>query len=330
MGRADFIVRHDYDKETNNDLAKKIIVALFAKPLQYNKPVKVGMFGDSGEGKSTSYLTILTVILESVGVDVKNVLNETNAYTPLQYMEKLKALLYKKELKKIKVFGIHEARALISSKDWQNFINKAVGTVNAMSRSIKPLSFFIISQFLGDITKEVRKTLNYIIECERPIGQSTRVTIYKVWHDKRDIENIKIKKKKVRGIIVTPNGKRIPFMPSYIEFRLPDPEVLKQFDEQDTMSKKDLVENIIEKAIAQLKAKFDLENSRIAGAVDFYSENPDMLSKIGKLSRGKFKLNDNVKRMHDFSESEIKTFNEMLNAKLKSKKLTREEEEEVE
>lgn len=326
MSRADFIVRHDYQTETENDLVQKILVALFHNPLKYNKPVKVGLFGDSGEGKGTSYLSIATALLNAEGIDIKQYLQEINAYTPMEYMEKLDSLLHEKKLKKVKMFGVHEARVLVSSKDWQNFTTQAVNSVNAMSRSIKPLAFFIVSQFPSDITKDTRKTLNYIIFCDRPIGNSTRIYISKVWHDNRDIENIKIRTRKVRGIIVTPKGRRIPFMPQFIQLRLPEKEVMQQFNRDDTLAKKHLLKNLIEKSIQSMKARFDMENSKVSGAVDFYVKNPDMLSKIGKVSRGRFKINDEVKIMHDFTNEEKKRFGDLLAEKIKKSNLSGEEE----
>lgn len=323
MGRADFIVKHDPKKESDNDLAKKIVVALFCNPMRYKKPVKVGVFGDSGEGKSSAYLSLASVMLEAEGIDIRNpkILNTINAYTPLEYMEKLDKLLSDKEYKKVKMFGVHEARVLVSAKDWQSFTTQAVGNVNAMSRSIKPLAFFIISQFMSDITKDVRKTLNYVIECDRPLGASTRIYIHKIWHDTRDLENTKMRKRRVRGIIVHPNGRRIPFMPNYIELRLPFPEIMKEFDKQDTMAKKSLLKQTIEKTIQAMKAKFDMEDSKVKGASEFYTDNPEMLTKIGKISRGKFKLKEEVKLMHDFTSEEVKRFGELLTEKMKEKRL---------
>jgi hypothetical protein len=318
---ADFIVRHDPKTESNNDLAKKIIVALFGRPLKYNKPVKVGVFGDSGEGKSSSYLTIASVLLEAQGISIKDYLHIINAYTPLQYMEKLDELLHKKEYKLVNIFGVHEARTLVSSKDWQSFTTQAVGHVNAMSRSIKPICFFIISQFFGDITKDVRKTFTYIVQCQRPLGQSTKIYIYKTWHDERDLESIKVRKRRIRGKIVLPNGRRINFVPTYLSLRLPDYSVLKEFDYQDTLAKKHLLKNTMEKYIQAMKSKFDVENAKVEGAVEFYTNNPDFLSRIGKMSRGKFKLRDEVRIMHDFTSQEVENFGVLINERIKNKRL---------
>jgi hypothetical protein len=145
--------------------------------------------------------------------------------------------------------------------------------------------------------------------------------MYKIWHDTRDLENIKFKKRKVRGIIVMPSGRRIPFMPRYIELRLPNKELLKEFDQQDTKAKSGMLKNIIEKYTQQIKAKFDTENSKLIGAIEFYTNNPDMLGKIGRISRGKFKLKDEVKLMHDFTSEEVRSFGELLQEKMKQKGL---------
>lgn len=321
MSRADFIIKHDPKQENDNDLVRKIFYSLFTAPLRYNKPVKVGVFGDSGEGKSSSFLTIASSLIEAEGLKPIDYVDDINVYTPIEYMDKLDKLLHNKELKKVRMIGIHEARVLVSKNDWKGFINKAVGNVNAMSRSIKPMAFFIISQFISDIDKDTRKTLNYIIECDRPIGQSTRIYMYKIWHDTRDLEHIKFKKRKVRGIIVLPNGRRVPFMPRFISLRLPNRELLKEFDKNDTKAKAGMLRNIIEKYTQSIKAKFDMENSKIEGAAEFYSNNPEMLGKIGKISRGKFKIKDEVKLMHDFTSEEVKSFGERLQEKLNKKGL---------
>ena len=93
----DFIVRYDSKTETEQQLVQKIFYNLFARPLKFNKPKVIGIFGKSGEGKSCASLKIYEILAPVLGFDPMTVLEDINVHTPFEYAEKLDRVLYPKK-----------------------------------------------------------------------------------------------------------------------------------------------------------------------------------------------------------------------------------------
>ena len=314
---CDFRIRYVPAKDTQEDLIKKILYVLILKRLKHNKPAVTFVSADSGEGKSLCTIRLEQLLLEMQGLNIKDYLHDINVYTPLQYPQKLDRILTAKELKQVQFICMHEAREVIKSKRWQDFVTQAVADVNAMSRSIKKLGIFIISQFIRDITTDVRYTINYYIKVTRPLGKRARLYIYVVWKDDRDLEQPKLRKRKLKGYLVYPNGKHKEFSPKYLEMRLPDKDIVKEFEEKDKESKLHIVRGKLEKMIKSMEKETDSNQGRVKKTLDFYMNNPDSLKLIGKKRGNKWKLTPKAREMHDFTKEEAASFEHMLNEKLK-------------
>lgn len=327
MTYHDFVIPYDVSKDTQQEVTKKIINSLYVKKLHGKKPVVTFISGDSGEGKSWAALKLMETILELQGVDMAKVNKVVNVHTPLQYPEKLRLLLEPQKfvkdpeelklLKKTNVLCVHEARNLIKSKKWQEFTSQAVADVNAMSRAIKRIAFIIISQFIRDITSDVRYTLNYYCKCSRPINKRTKLYFNIMWKDDRDPHNPKLRYRKLCGYFVKPNNMYKKVFIDYFELDKPKKEITDEFDEDDFQAKGKIIHALMEKMISKLQTEFNYGTKKIDAMVKWYTENPDMLQKIGKTTaRGKWKFKPSVAEMHDLTPTEFKDFVDMMNNNL--------------
>lgn len=322
MPYCDFIVKWDKEKESTDELAKKIIYAVIVRRrLKAHKPAVLFISGDSGEGKSFSVLRLQEILAEAQGLNIHDIINDINVYTPLEYAQKIDALLHDKKLRKVNMLGIHEARELIRAKLWYNFLNQAVSDVNAMSRSIKRLCIFIVSQFIRDISTDIRYTLNFYIKAQRPAYQRTRLYFYVLWKDDSNLEKPMLRKRRLFGYIVSPDGRYRRFVPKYFEVNLPDKRIIQIFEEQDFKSKASIIRKKLDKLIKQMNVDVEAVNAKVDAMVKFYSENTDSLMLIGKRRKTRFVIKPEVKIMHDISDLEFKEFQEKINIALKKKKL---------
>lgn len=315
--KADFVIPFDPDKDTSEDLTDRILYTLFIKRIKGKKPTITFLGADSGEGKSYTYLKLAERLLHLQGVDIRNCLDDVNVYTPVEYPKKIEKLLFDKELKKVNLIGIHEARDVVNAKDYSSFLARSIADINAQSRTVKRLMIFIVSQFIRDITTDIRFTITYYCKIYRPIGKRARLMIYKLWKDDRDLEKPRLKKYKISGFLVYPDGKYRRFTPDYLEIKMPDKEIRDAFEKSDYAAKATIIKRKIDKLVQELSKDIGVENSKVAAMVSFYAKNQDSLSLIGKRYKRGFKLNPNFRDMHDLSKQEVKDFKEGLDVELK-------------
>lgn len=323
---TDFIVKYDPEKDTEDQLGERILYSLYIRRTRGNKPTVTFIGGDSGEGKSYTYLTFYNILCKLQDLNPLYCMDTANVYIPIEYPKKIKRILNVKEFpeyKKLNIFGVHEARTIVKSKRWYEFLPQAIADINAMSRGIKPLMIFIISQFIRDITSDVRYTLTYYITVTRPLGGNKRVRarFSVIWKDDRDLEKPRLRKRRLSGYIVYPDGHRVRFTPRYLELKKPSKELITLFDEQDTEAKLKITNKKIDDLIKSMEKEINISNPKIEAMIKYYTENLDSLKSIGKQKKRGFILNDRVKKMHDLTDLEIKEFQTQLNTSLKDKGL---------
>jgi len=318
---TDFIVKYDPAQDSMVELTKRILYSLFIRRIKANFPVVCFIGGDSGHGKSLGIVKLQEVLLEIQGLKIRDYMKDMNVYTPIEYPEKLSALLNDKRLKKCNIIAMHEAREIIKAKMWQSFLATAVADINAEVRSVKRLIIFICSQFIRDITTDMRYTLTYYITCRRPMGGNRRVRaqISIMWKDDRDLEKPKLRKRRISGYIVYPNGRRRRYNPRYLEIPMPDRDLVKQFEHEDREAKKAILERKIDKLIKEMRLELEEGDTKIDAMVSWYSLNMDRLQLIGKLSRGKWRVNPQIKDIHNLTKAEVNKFQAKLNDALIAK-----------
>lgn len=320
MGHPDYVVHHDFKTESHEELTRKIIYSLIIRRIKNKFPTLIGIFGASGHGKSYATLKLQQILLELQGIDFITNINNMNVYIPIQYSEKLDRIINDKELKKLNILAVHESRTLISSKDWQSFTNRTIADVYNMQRAVKRIVTMLVSQYVKDISKDIRNSLTYYFECKRPnmSGGKTKLYMYRIYQDSRDLENPRIKKARIWGFIVDPKGRYRAHKPSYIELNKPPKEACKLFDEQDYLSKHKIIQRKLKELMDNFKAKLGEESDKIPEMIKFYGNKPENLSLIGKRVRGKWKLNKQFIMMHDLKRDEIKEFELKLDEKLQN------------
>lgn len=321
MAFCDFVVKYDPSKDTPADLTKRVIYSIFIKRLKHKKPCIIFLGGDSGEGKSESSITLQDIALEVQGLDLKDYFSDINVYTPLEYPQKLEALLFDKRLKKVNFITMHEAREIVKAKNWQSFLTQSIADVNAMSRAIKRLGIIIISQFIRDIASDIRYTLNYYIKVTRPKGKLARLYISVLWKDDRDLEKPRLRKRKLSGYLVSPKGRYRRYVPEYLELHRPRKELIDIFEKEDTAAKSAIIKKKMGRLIKEMQEDVGIESDKVNTMVDFYSEHQENLTQLGKRRKGKIKLTEDFKAMHGLDKLEAKRFEERLAEKLKAKGL---------
>lgn len=317
MSLCDFKVHYDPDKDTGETVAKKIIASLIVGRIKHHKPAVLFISGDSGEGKSYSALKLQEWLAEIQKWVLLDYYHICNIHSPLQYMENVDKLLHDPEYKKANILCIHEARDLINSKDWESFLSRAISDVNALSRAIKRLIVIIISQFIRDITKDIRYTINYYIKISRPKGKKARMYFYVMWKDDRDPDNPKLRKRKLCGYLVYPNGKHRQYRPEYIILPKPSKELCEIFEKADREAKTSSIRQKLSKVVDHIKTDMGLEDNKVNKLIDWYAEKTDNLNSIGRIRRNKWKTSQEFRDMHDLNKDEVKRFEEGLNNKLK-------------
>lgn len=321
MAWCDFVVNYDPEKDTSEDITKRILYSVIIKRIKHKKPVVLFVGADSGEGKSMSALRLQELLCEIQGIDHKKYMEIMNVFTPLEYPKKLDKLLYDKEYKEANIITMHEAREVVKAKNWQSFLTQSIADVNAMSRSVKRLITIIISQFIRDITTDIRYTLNFYCTISRPKGKKARLYLHVMWKDDKDLEKPKLRKRKLSGYLKLPDGRYKRFVPQYFEMNLPDKETVTKFEELDKKAKAGIIRRKLDKLIDEMKADIGEESEKVNAMVSHYIRHPEQISTIGKRFRGSWRMKKEAREMHNLNREEAKIFEQMMSRELKNKGL---------
>lgn len=321
MAFVDFIVKYNPKTDTQEDLAKKIMEHVILYRLKYKKPAVIYVSGDSGEGKSYTALYLQSLLLSIQGLDIREQLENVNVFYPIEYPKKLDNLLHSKELKKVNIICLHEAREIVKARLWHSFLNQSISDINAMSRSVKRLVTIVISQFIRDIDTSVRYTLNFYCKVRRPMSQSgkARLQIYVLWKDDRDLEKPKLRKRRLSGYIQYPSGIRRRFTPKFFEVSRVDKDIAARFEELDKKSKSDIIKRKVSALIQEMEKDIDTKDTKVNVMIDWYMDHIDNLKYIGVMKYRKFKVNEDIDKMHGLTKYERDLFQKKLNERLKEK-----------
>jgi len=318
MNFIDFIIDidkpfKDFTNEENKAFSETVLQRICLNRLKNNKPTVILLVADSGEGKSYTALSWVDTILKSQGVDFAKHLDDVIIFTPLEYVKKVDRLLHDKALKKVNVIMIDEARALVKASTWHSFVNQAIADVNAMSRGVKPMVFFIITQFIKDIDPATRRTLTFYGKCARP-RRSVKLWLYKLWKDDRDIERPELKRRRIYGVVRRKNRK-MTIRPTF-NFSLPRKELVEPYEKMQKEAKGRLIRRKMEMMLKKLEKDFKGMFDKVDAMVAWYVKRPDMLQTITETRRGKVCLNKDANAMYDLTKEEIAEFEKRLMKKL--------------
>ena len=294
MMRPDFFVYLE-EKDTTSDLGKKILHDLFVKPILNKKPRIVFLGGSSGEGKSYGVLKIMELL---VGVEFfEQNFEKMNVLTPLEYSEKIGPLLHDPD-PLLNLIAFHESRDLVRAKLWYSFSAQVVADVTQQSRTVKPLCFFMVSQFLTDVTAEVRRSINFYGKFYRPLGRPSRLYLKATWYDDRDLENVRLRKRRIRGVLVYPSGKRVVYSPEYIELGKPSLATRRKFNQLEKKAKDEILRKKMERLDKEMRVQMGVEESPDEKLGEWLAEDPARLAEITSVRAGKYILNKDYCERH--------------------------------
>jgi hypothetical protein len=162
------------------------------EPILNKKMVILFLEGQTGEGKSLTCIS-LAEHLEDLFCQVRGTNWQFDAvnqviYEPREYNKKIEWWLENPQI----CLVIDELRQLVSQQKWYSLLNQSISEANATYRSLKEKKFgyggvFIYnSQDIGDITKSVRKTINYDVRLNR--DQEVRTFWYEFWWERTNVE----------------------------------------------------------------------------------------------------------------------------------------------
>jgi len=322
MGRKiDFNITHDFKNEPLHKLSHKIIHGAIVNRLKAKKPCIVFISGDSGEGKTYASARLQQAILETQGLNYRDYIDDINVFSPIEYPEKIKALLNDKRLKKVNTIAIQEARDIVRSKQWYDFLVQAVGDINAMSRAIKPLCIIIVSQFIRDITNDIRYTLNYYIKVSRPTVRyaNSKLHWYVIYKDDYDIEKPRLRTRRLAGRIKDQDGNVRLLIPSYIELLKPEKDICERIDDLDFSAKKKVLKRKLDKLLDEIRKDIGEGNNRVDAMVEHYSKNLENIHQIGKVTKKGFKTTPKTRELHAITKEDADIFEKRLYQVLKDK-----------
>jgi len=322
MGKyIDFVVHEQADPEQTG---KHILQHLTVNRLRAKKPCVILVVGDSGEGKSFTALKIAEVVNNYYNVDTLKTINDFIVYTPLEYTQKLDNILHNNEkrqdIKNLRVLMIDEAREVVRSHLWHSFINQAISDCNAMSRRIKPLVIIVVTQFVKDIDSAVRRTITYYGKCARPLTGSTRFDLFRVWKDDHDLERPKLRKRKVKGYIISKQKQYSLYTPEF-EVHLPDKKIINAYEHQNFEAKSKILRKKLEDMLKMLEKDIGHEFDKVHALVNHYINNPDNLRLIITRRYNKIRVKKEFKQMHDLTNIEVSEFEKLILEKLAQKGL---------
>lgn len=320
MAICDFAIKYDPEKDDGITIFRKILYSTIVKKIKSNKPCVVFVSGGSGSGKSETTLFAEKELAGFFGWDIYKHVNDINIYTPLEYSEKMKKLLYDKDYKKVNIAAIHEARVLVNAKNWQSFTTRSVAHVNTMSRSIKRIVFFIISQYIRDISTDIRYTINHYWDIKREDGKPVKLNWYVMYSDDRDVEQPKLRKRKLRGYLIHPDGRYQLFKPDHFLIPRTDKVLSKAMEEADREAKKGIIEAQLEELFKEMSIKQDDKTEKLTKIVEWYTKSPDRLIQLGKLNRRKkWKIDKGAAMRHDLNKSEVDALEKMISKNISSR-----------
>lgn len=317
----DFQVRWQGNVE---ETTKEIFRHMLVKPLRSGMPLTIALVGKSRVGKSVFALLLQDIIYKDYGDDFLEILEHVVLIKPNHYATKVKAILKQEEPihKKCRTLQMDEAKFLINSDEWQSLRSKTIRTVAATSATIKPLVFFIVAQMLGDIDSKTRRTIDYLFTIKRSPGQKPKVVPYVFYEKIDDLDRVKIKPRRVIGMIEYPNGKFVQYTPTFRP-QLPRQELLDKyhsFEEKDKREEIFALLDDIEKEADRLSGKDKIKLKEFA---DYLVLNPQKLEEVGMINKrtGKWKFSKDALGRYNYSPKEFKEIETFVEQSFKEAKL---------
>lgn len=312
MGKFfDFIVEEPDDKaELGSEILCRICIARLRAGFQVFIFIAGGDTTGTGHGKSYFVLRWIDKLLAKLGIKFEEYFEDIVVFTPLEYLEKMNAILKDPRLKHIPVLMVDEVSEVLDATEWQTFVNKAIRSVNVKSRGVKNIVVFFLSPDIHDLEKGSRRMLTFYGECTRPLSGSTKVVLERPYKVRRGLEDVFYDTRTIKGIV---RGKKKNYYlyPSF-KIKLPRKEITDIYDPIQRERKAAMVGRDIEEAISILKKKYGEKYDRVDLIVSKFIEKPEMQPLFFKWGRKKgqdaLKLQPEFSKAFDLNPSEQQEF----------------------
>ena len=307
-------------KGSEEKLMEDILINLFIKKIKAGMPLFISIVGKSSSGKSAFSILIQDIMYRANNLDYIDYVEQTILIKPDQYSKKVKEMLDKKNKHMKKAFTLQtdEAKFLINSESWGSFRNKAIRTITATSRAIKPIIFIIIAQLMRDIDKATRLSLDYYFEISRSPGVSPRVIPYVLYEDTTDIEKVKIKKRRLQAVIVYPNGTRKKVLPVFRP-KMPRKELYGKYNSFEVTSKQEEIFKLLDELDRDIEKLSGDYSAKVKEFAAHLIANPVELEKLGQFKRGKWKVSKETMKKYNYTSNQIKLVEELIQKKFNEK-----------
>lgn len=279
-------------------------------------PIIIAVVGKSAHGKSAFVVSLQEKILKKFGLDPVSVIPRTVLISPTDYAKKGRDFFYSKELKQAVCLQIDEAKYLLNSDNWQSRRNQAIRKIISTCRTLKPTILFILAQRRKDIDPKTRDTLDYFIKVEREPGQRPHIDIKEVYETESNFEKPEIKTKPMLVYLENRLGESQSIIPVFNP-AMPSKEVWEAYKSIEEPAKSDEILKIFDELekIAEIEAGG--QSAKIREYVEFLKANPAELAKVGKFTRGKWKLDSKLIKRIGYGSAQVKEIEKSLLDSLK-------------
>lgn len=315
MGNLDFIVEWQGSEE---DTIREIISHILLTPIQYDFPNVVLVSGKSGHGKSLSVLKVLEFLMEKKKLNLRDYVESIVVMNPLQYTEKLDAILNDEKLKKVFCLQLDDARMVVGAENWASFVNIAIAHVNAISRSIKPLLLLVITQSIKDIDPKTRRTIDWEFKCRRSRFDYVKITPFRFWIDDTDPERPRLRKRRVKGVIKEAERNNT-VLPIVKVKKLKDEKVLETYNKIMLEGKKKFLDSLMGNMLERIKKDMSKTDfSRVNELIEHFKKNPDNLKEYGEFKRKKWRLTPEGIKLLKLAPPAKREFETIINSGLEA------------
>ena len=304
------------------DTTEEIFRHLLLKPLNAGMPITIALIGKSRVGKSVFGLALQDIVYKADGVDFLNILEHVVLIKPIHYASKVKSILKgdSLETKQARTLQMDEAKFLINSDEWQSLRSKTIRTVAATSATIKPILFIIVAQMLGDIDSKTRRTIDYLFTIKRSPGQKPKVVPYLFYEKIDDLDRVKIKPRRITGLVEYPNGKFVSYTPTFRP-ALPRQELLDKYHSFEAPDKKEEIFTLLDDIEKEANKLSGQDKIKLKEFAEYLVKNPDKLHEAGILNKkGVWKFSKNASGIYNYSSKEFKDIEEFVEKSFEDKK----------